>query len=89
MNSIKEHSSPVRRFTITSQPYLPFLNPIEECFSVVKSRVKNLIDYEFENCTATWARQEDDLSGLGGLLPHVHDAIWPTGIGSNDHHTYR
>ena len=27
-------------------PYLAFLNPIEECFSVVKSPVKNLIDYE-------------------------------------------
>ena len=39
------------RFTLL-RPSLPFLNPIEDSFSVVKSRVKNLNHHEVENCTA-------------------------------------
>ena len=48
---------PHRRFTYLP-PYSPFLNPIEECFSVVKSRVKNLLNDDVENCTRARARRE-------------------------------
>ena len=67
--------------------YLAFLNPIEECFSVIKSCVKNLLHFNVENCTATRGRQDDDCSGLGGLSPHV---VTPFSrlvrVMSNDHH---
>ena len=46
MNSIKIHSLTVASVHNYFPPYLAFLNPIEECFSVVKSPVKNLLDYE-------------------------------------------
>ena len=73
MYSIKIH--PLAVASVHNNYYLPqylaFLNPIEECFSVIKSCVKNLLHFNVENCTATRGRQDDDCSGLGGLSPHV------------------
>ena len=40
MNSIKMHSLTVASVHNYLPPYLTFLNPIEECFSVVKFPVK-------------------------------------------------
>ena len=46
MNSMKILSFTVGSVQNYLPPYLALLNPIEECFSVVKSPVKNLLDYE-------------------------------------------
>ena len=37
-------------------PYSPFLNPIENCFSVFKSYVKQFVNEESSNCTTERAR---------------------------------
>ena len=49
MNSIKIHPLTVASVHNYLPPYLAFLNPIEECFSVVKFPVKNLLDYELHH----------------------------------------
>lgn len=38
-------------------PYSPFLNPIEECFSVIKSRLKIMLNHDIENCNVGEARR--------------------------------